>query len=55
MNDVWNRIIQDWINSYEAIRTLYSNHVIDEEDATELKIALLEDGIIEKFKSEVEE
>ena len=54
MNEVWKRIFKDWIESYEAIKILYRNDIIDEEKINELKITLLEENIIETLKSEIE-
>lgn len=55
MNEVWYTMLKNWIESYEAIKTLNRNGIIDEEKSNELKITLLEEDIIETFKSEVED
>lgn len=54
MNEVWQRIFKDYIESYNAIETLKKNEILNEDDYQELKICLLEDIII-TFKSEVED
>ena len=53
MNEVWQRIFKDYIESYKAIETLKRNCIL-EEDYTKLKMHLL-DEIIETFKSEIED
>ena len=56
MNKVWEQIFKSWIDSYEAIRTLTINGIIDGDDNGdyEFKIKLL-DEIIETCRTEVEE
>lgn len=54
MNDTWKRIAKKYIDCYEAIKTLESADIFDEEEAMIHKGNLLKQ-IIEDFKSEVEE
>lgn len=54
MNDVWRRIFRKYVDSFNAIKTLERNNVIDGEDVTELEHFLLED-VIGTMKSEIEE
>lgn len=56
MNDkVWYNIFKNWINSSEAIETLYNNDVIIElDEVNKLRCKLLFE-IIETVKSEVED
>lgn len=52
MNDVWKRILKEWVKMYEAIDTLQDS-LFEDEEASELRCKLL-DEIIETCKTEVE-
>ena len=54
MNEAWKRMAKKYIDCYEAINTLESADIFDEEEAMVHKVNLLK-GIIEDFRSEVEE
>lgn len=51
MNDVWKRILKEWIEMYESIDILQDS-LIEDEEASELRCKLL-DEIIETCKSEM--
>ena len=53
MTDVWKRIFQDWIETYEAIDKLQCS-LIEDEEAIELRCKFL-DEIIETCRTEVED
>ena len=53
-DEVWHKIFKDFINCYNAIKTLKNNEILDLEYELRLNEALLVE-IIETFKSEVEE
>ena len=50
---MWHRIFKKYIDSYEAIKTLKINNVIDEDLFQEMQVQLLEDVVV-TLKSEVE-
>ena len=54
MPEVWIRMIKQWIDDYNAIRLLYKQNIVDEDELIKLQDRLLGDIII-TFKSEVEE
>lgn len=54
MPEVWRDIFKKYITSYEAIKTLNKNDIMDRDDVVLYEGKLLDD-IIETFKSEVEE
>jgi hypothetical protein len=54
MNEAWIKIFKEYIACYEAIETLGSNSVTDDEVSIKLKDNLLVE-IIEAMRSEVEE
>ena len=52
MNELWMRIVNGWLETYDAIGVL-QNSLIEDEEAWELRCNLL-DYIMETFRSEVE-
>ncbi|MBQ0113298.1 MAG: hypothetical protein KBT03_09235 [Bacteroidales bacterium] len=54
MNDVWKRIFEDYIKSYESIEHLSKQGIAGDDDIAILRNNLLTD-IIETMRSEVEE
>ena len=53
MNEAWLSIAKEYIKSYEAIKILMKNRVIEDDLQVSLNMILLND-IIETFRSEVE-
>ena len=53
MNEVWKDIFKKYIKSYEAIKTLRKNDVIEDDLEVSLNMTLLDD-IIVTFRREVE-
>lgn len=51
--DVWHKIFKDYVESWNAIGTLYKNDIIDDEVALAHEHDLLNE-IIETMKSEIE-
>ena len=54
LSKVWKQIFKNFIESYEAINTIYKNGYVDEDELALVRNKLLTD-IIETFRSEVEE
>lgn len=54
MTDVWKRIFNNYIASYNAIDTLELNGITEDDETNAMRLKLL-DEIIETMKSEVEE
>ena len=54
VSDEWVRIFKNYIASYDAVNLLQSNDLFDEEETLIHKANILR-GIIETFRSEVEE
>lgn len=54
MSELWKNIMREYIGSYEAIKLLNANGLMDEEETLIYKSNLLK-SIIEDFQSEVED